>query len=206
MEKLKDIRFNLRFFNSADTFESVHSVDELEEKLRSNQIAFDDRMAYFFSGQLERWLKCHGERDRELMEKIRTIDVNAPNKEIFNSLFSALGFYFDEKEIDRMIVSYDFPSQLRVKSEEKTRTAECQINSIRNEIDAYEAICRQLIEVKTDWVAVRKLVSKFVVRYFPILSLDVLRFFQVMKNPRKGCPQAVLALLADSRGRTLFDL
>ena len=63
MEKLKNIRFNLRFFTGPDTCESVHSIEELEDRLRTNQIAFDDLMAYFFSGQLQRWLECHGEKD-----------------------------------------------------------------------------------------------------------------------------------------------
>ena len=71
MQKLKNIRFNLRFFNGSDEPESVHSVKELEEKLRNNQIAFDDLMAYFFSGQLERWLECHGEKDVTLLEKLQ---------------------------------------------------------------------------------------------------------------------------------------
>ena len=103
MEKLKNIRFNLRFFTGSDSFESVHSVDELGEKLRNNQIAFDDLMAYFFSGQLQRWLECHGAKDSVLLEKLRAIDSKATNKErVFSSLqdlparrFIGLNFILD---------------------------------------------------------------------------------------------------------------
>ena len=145
MEKLKNIRFNLRFFNGSDEPESVHSVNELEEKLRNNQIAFDDFMAYFFSGQLQRWLECHGEKDATLLEKLCAIDKKATNKEIVRALFSALGFCFDEQEIDRMIVSYDFPYRLKAEAVKNAKDAKQRLNALQDEIDDYESLCKQLI-------------------------------------------------------------
>lgn len=204
MEKLKNIRFNLRFFTGSDEPESVHSVKELEEKLRNNQIAFDDFMAYFFSGQLQRWLECHGEKDVALLEKIRAIDKKATNKEIVKALFAALGFCFDEQEIDRMIVSYDFPSRLKAESAKNAKNAELRLNTLQDEIESYEALCRQLSGKGNDSIFVRKQVRKIVEKYFPLLELDAMRFFDRMKNPNKGCPAAILELLMCPRGRSLF--
>jgi len=204
MEKLKNIRFNLRFFNGSDSFESIHSVEELEDKLRTNQIAFDDLMAYFFSGQLQRWLECHGDKDAVLLEKLRDIDTKAPNKQIVKALFAALDFCFDEQEIDRMIVSYDFPTRLQKATQECSKTAEVQLNSIQNEVDAYEAVCRQILEGRQDILITRKLVGKIIDKYLPLLGLDVARFFYRMKNPKTGCPAAILEMLAHNRTRELF--
>ena len=204
MEKLKNIRFNLRFFNGSDSHESVHSVKELEEKLRNNQIAFDDLMAYFFSGQLQRWLECHGEKDSVLLEKIRSVDKKATNREIVKALFAALGFCFDEQEIDRMIVSYDFPNRLFAESSKSAEAAEERQNTIQNEIDAYEAVCKQIIEKRQDLLLVKKLVRKILEKYFPLLELDASRFVSTMKDPGSGCPAAVLELLSNESGRRLF--
>jgi hypothetical protein len=204
MEKLKNIRFNLRFFTGSDSFESVHSVDELGEKLRNNQIAFDDLMAYFFSGQLQRWLECHGAKDSVLLEKLRAIDSKATNKEIVKALFAALGFCFDEREIDRMIVSYDFPSRLQETALKNTQAAEAQLNSVQNEIEAYEATCRQILQGRKDSLLVKKLIGKIVDKYLPLLELDVVRFFAKMKSPENGCPVAILELLARKTSRRLF--
>lgn len=204
MEKLKNIRFNLRFFNGSDEPESVHSVKELEEKLRNNQIAFDDFMAYFFSGQLQRWLECHGEKDVALLEQLRAIDKKATNKEIVKALFAALGFCFDEQEIDRMIVSYDFPYRMKAEAVKNAKDAKQRFNALQDEIDAYESLCKQLIEKKNDPVFVRKRVKCIIEKYFPVLKLDGVRFFTKMKNPNNGCPAAILELLADPRGRSLF--
>lgn len=204
MEKLKNIRFNLRFFNGSDSHESVHSVKELEEKLRNNQIAFDDLMAYFFSGQLQRWLECHGEKDSVLLEKIQSVDKKATNREIVKALFAALGFCFDEQEIDRMIVSYDFPNRLFAESSKSAEAAEERQNTIQNEIDAYEAVCKQIIEKKQDLLLVKKLVRKILEKYFPLLELDASRFVSTMRDPGRGCPAAVLELLSNESGRRLF--
>ena len=204
MEKLKNIRFNLRFFNGSDSQESVHSVKELEEKLRNNQIAFDDFMAYFFSKQLERWLECHGEKDLALLEKLRVIDKTAPNKEIVKALFAALSFCFDEQEIDRMIVSYDFPYRLKAESVKNAKDAALRLNTLQDDVESYEALCRQLSEKNNDIIFVKKQVRKIVEKYFPLLELDAMRFFNKMKNPNKGCPAAILELLMCPRGRSLF--
>lgn len=204
MEKLKNIRFNLRFFNGIDSYESVHSVKELEEKLRNNQIGFDDFMAYFFSNQLERWLECHGDKDIVLLERLRAIDKKATNKEIVKALFAALGFCFDEREVDRMIVSYDFPSRLKAESVKNAKDAELRLNTLQDEIEAYEVLCRQLLEKKNDPIFVRKQVRKIVEKFFPLLELDAMRFFNSMKNPNNGCPAAILELLMCPRGRRLF--
>jgi len=204
MEKLKNIRFNLRFFNGSESFESIHSTEELEDKLRTNQIAFDDLMAYFFSGQLQRWLECHGAKDAALLEKLRNIDTKAPNKQIVLALFAALDFCFDEQEIDRMIVSYDFPARLQKATQECSKTAEVQLNSMQNEIDSYEAMCRQILTCKDDRLAVRKAIAKLVDRYYPVLELDIVRFFRLMRKESNGCPWAILELLSNRRGRSLF--
>lgn len=206
MQKLKNIRFNLRFFNGSDEPESVHSVKELEEKLRNNQIAFDDFMAYFFSGQLERWLECHGEKDLVLLDKLHAIDKKSTNKEIVKMLFAALGFCFDEQEIDRMIVSYDFPSRLKTEAVKNAKEAELRLNTLQDNINAYEALCRQLFEKNNDIVYVKKQVRKIIEKYYPLLELDAARFFNAMKNPNNGCPTAILELLMSPRGRCLFKI
>lgn len=203
MQKLKNIRFNLRFYNESDEPESVHSVEELEEKLRNNQIAFDDFMAYFFSGQLERWLECHGEKDVTLLEKLRAIDKTATNKEIVKKLFAALDFCFDEQEIDRMIVSYDFPSQLALSTAKNKADTENRVKSERDEIELYEAACRNILRVKDDPKVVRGLVQKLIEKHLPILEIDIERFFRYMKE---GCPLAVLYLLSNPLTRKFFDV
>ena len=206
MEKLKNIRFNLRFFNGSDEPESVHSVRELEEKLRNNQIAFDDFTAYFFSGQLQRWLECHGEKDLALLEKLRAIDKKATNKEIVKALFAALGFCFDEQEIDRMIVSYDFPKQLRMSAVKSKTATEASLKSIRDEIDSYEAICRSILDARNDYKVVEGLVQRLIDKFLPLLEIDITRFFKSMQDPTTGCPLAVLALLANNKTRKFFKL
>ena len=202
MEKLKNIRFNLRFFNGEDSFEAVHSVEELEDKLRTNQIAFDDLMAVFLCGQLARWLECHGDKDLLLLEKLKKINLKAPNREIVKDLFAALGFCFEDKEIDRMIISYEFPQRLKEATDESDKLREDKINSMQNEIDSYEAICRQLPEANGDWERIRKTVRQILDKHYPLIRLDISRFYSVIK---KSCPFAILALLLEKKGRELFD-
>lgn len=204
MQKLKNIRFNLRFFNGSDEPESVHSVKELEEKLRNNQIAFDDFMAYFFSGQLERWLECHGEKDLVLLDKLHAIDKKSTNKEIVIKLFAALGFCFDEQEIDRMIVSYDFPCRLKAEAVKNAKDAAARHSSMRDELDAYTTVCKQILAGKNDLQLVRKLTRKIVVNYLPILELDAYRFFRMMHNPIYGCPAAIIEMIINENSRKLF--
>lgn len=201
MEKLKNIRFNLRFFNGEDSFEAVHSVEELEDKLRTNQIAFDDLMAVFLCGQLARWLECHGDKDLQLLEKLKKINLKAPNKEIVKDLFAALGFCFEDKEIDRMIISYEFPQRLKEATAESDKVRENKINSMQNEIDSYEAICRQLPDANGDWERIRKTVKQILDKYYPLVRLDIGRFYTAIK---KSCPLAILALLMEKKGRELF--
>ena len=201
MEKLKNIRFNLRFFNGEDSYEAVHSVEELEDKLRTNQIAFDDLMAVFLCGQLARWLECHGGKDLPLLEKLKKINLKAPNKEIVRDLFAALGFCFEDKEIDRMIISYEFPQRLKEATDESDKLREDKINSMQNEIDSYEAICRQLPEANGDWEGIRKSVKLILDKHYPLIRLDIGRFYLANK---KACPFAILALLLEKKGRELF--
>ena len=78
------------------------------------------------------------------------------------------------------------------------------MNSLQNEIDAYEAVCRQIIDGRQDLQIVKKLVSKAIDGYLPLLELDAIRFFCRMKNPKTGCPAAILELLANPRTRNTF--
>lgn len=202
MERLKNIRFNLRFFNGEDTFEAIHSVKELEEKLRGNEIAFDDLMSVFLCGQLDRWLECHGEKDRELLDKLRAIKREAPNKEVVKSLFEALGFDFEEKELDRMIISYEFPQRLKEVAAESDKVRDDKIRMLKNETDAYEAICGQLAALSEDWVGIRKCAKNLLDRYYPLIRIDIGRFYSAFK---KKCPFVILALLMEKDGRELFE-
>ena len=213
MEKLKNIRFNLRFFNDTDIPESVRSVKELEEKLRNNQIAFDDLMAYFFSGQLQRWLECHGEKDAELLKKLKDIDMSSMEnvkdlqkrlQKLIRDLFAALGFFFDEQEITRMTASYILPYERQVEYSKNRKEAETRQASMRNEIDSYEATCLQILEGRNDLLLVKKLVGKIVDKYLPLLELDAYRFFNIMRNPITGCPQAILDMIACDKCRKVF--
>ena len=192
MEKLKNIRFNLRFFNGSDEPESVHSVKELEEKLRNNQIAFNDFMAYFFSGQLQRWLECHGEKDLALLEKLCAIDTKASNREIVKALFAALGFCFDEQEVDRMIVSYDFPDRLKAEAVKNAKNAAARYSFMQDELEAYETVCRQILNGRNDLQLVRKLTRKIVENYQPLLEIDAYRFFKMMHDTIYGCPAEII--------------
>ena len=213
MEKLKNIRFNLRFFNDTDIPESVHSVKELEEKLRNNQIAFDDLMAYFFSGQLQRWLECHGEKDADLLKKLKDIDMSSMEnvtdiqkriQKLIKGLFAALGFCFDEQEITRMTASYVLPYERQVEYSKNKKEAETRQTSMRNEVDSYEATCLQILEGRNDLLLVKKLVGRIVDKYLPLLELDAYRFFNIMRNPKTGCPEAILEMLTRESCRKLF--
>ncbi len=191
---MKNIRFNLKFFNGNEGFDSVRSLGELQDKFN-----LDDLYEYFISGQLELWLKCHGEES--IADKVSPLREEKDVHKQIASLFDVLGFDFDANEKRSAIASYLFPLDFlkrRAALGESTKKVDV---AVRKDFSEYNDLVRFLVDNHEDFAAVKAGVKDLLRYHGEQFRLDYMRFYEIMV---RQCPLAILAVLMDKNFRDYY--
>ena len=192
--KMKNIRFNLKFFNGNGTFDSVRSLSELQDKFN-----LDDLYEYFLSGQLELWLKCH---DEEAVARKVALLANEKDVHIqIAGLFDALGFDFDKAEKESAIASYLFPLEFLKRRAALGDSIKKIDDAVRRDFADYNDRIKSLIEHHEDFAAVKAGVKDLLKYHSEQFKVDYMRFYELMVQK---CPLAVLVVLMNKNYRDYF--
>lgn len=191
---MKNIRFNLKFFNGQGGFDSVRSLAELQDKFN-----LDDLYEYFLSGQLELWLRCHGED--VVADRVAVLAKEADVHVQISKLFDALCFDFDQNEKEAAIASYLFPLEFLKRRATLGDSIKKISDAVVSDFSEYNKKLGFLIEHHEDFTAVKTGVKELLKHHAEQFKIDYMRFYDVMVQQ---CPLAVLAVLMDKRYREYF--
>lgn len=191
---MKNIRFNLKFFNGNGNFDSVRSLTELHDKFN-----LDDLYEYFLSGQLELWLKCHGEE--LIAQRVAAIASEKDIHKQIVALFDALGFDFDANEKRSAIASFLYPMEFLRKRAALSESVKKVDDTIRKDLDEYNEIVKFIVDNNEDFAAVKAGVKDLLKHHGEFFKLDYMRFYEIMVHQ---CPLAILAVLMDKDYRNYY--
>ena len=191
---MKNIRFNLKFFNGNGSFDSVRSLSELHDKFN-----LDDLYEYFLSGQLELWLKCHGEE--LIAQQVAAIASEKDIHKQIDALFDALGFDLDANEKRSAIASFLYPMEFLRKRAAIGESIKKVDDAIRKDLDEYNEIVKFIVDNNEDFAAVKAGVKDLLKHHGEFFKLDYMRFYEMMVHQ---CPLAILAVLMDKYYRNYY--
>ena len=193
-DRIKPIRFNLKFYNGKGDFAPARSLQELREVFN-----VDDLYDYFRSGQLERWLVCRDANSEA--ELVKNIDKNQSVRKQLTELFAALKIEADEEDRQQVIASFDYHKRAFEKKQSLLKDIRSVDNTIRGDVKEYYALIDKLIASHEDFAEVKAIVKTILDCHYVEFKMDWFRFTQIML---KKCPLAMFPLLANVRSRRYY--
>ena len=213
-EKFKSMRFNLRFPDprGSEDFVTIHSVNELQDRLLHRTIAFDDLIDYFRNGQLHRWLECLDAEEAERASNIKKLFEDSQGKcvsldkcvaDFAAPLLNALGMEVDEEVVNAFVFDYvTNPNMMRDDKKRARKDLDEHITKALEVIDVFRKHKAWLLDKKEDLKALRKHIAEMFKLYGGLSMLEEFRFIEFL---RSECPLGALALLTLPEGQKYKD-